>query len=69
MFDNNFDPYEELLTCKHNCRELIKAYAHQQEVIEQLMFQVNKLNETTRLQNIKIARIEFHNLHNKQISP
>lgn len=60
MFDNNFDPYEELLKCQHNCRELIRAYAHQQEVLEQLMFQVNKLNDTVRHQNIKISRLEHH---------
>lgn len=66
MFDPEFDPFDELMTARHNIGELIKAvnhqnqrlqdveslYRHQQEVIQQLMFQNKKLsNQITHQTN------------------
>lgn len=58
MFDNEFDPYEELLTNRNNINELIKAYAHQHELVSQLLFEVTRQNENIRHQQVRIAVLE-----------
>ena len=58
-WDTNWDPYEQLLICSNNIQQLAAAYnsqqeqlnetralsTHQQEVIQQLVQQNNKLNQ------------------------
>lgn len=57
MINSEFDPFDELMTARHNIGELIRAVnyqnqrlqdlegltRHQQEVIQQIMFQNKKL--------------------------
>jgi len=78
-FDSDWDPYEELIKCQHNIEQcalaintgseivedLSQKYQHQQQVIEQLMFQNRKLQQMltvlkTQLehQEIKITGLE-----------
>lgn len=70
-WNTNWDPYEALKACEHNVGQCIVAinngtevmkdlahkYNHQQEVIQQLMFQNNKL-----LQNSNSQRLQIQNL-------
>jgi len=70
-WNTGWDPYQELLQAKANIHQLAAAYnahqdtinrltrdyKHQQEVIQQLMFQNQKLNEL-----IKTARLESANV-------
>lgn len=58
-WDTNWDPYDALKTAEHNITECVKAinhgseimkdlaskYNHQQEVIQQLMFDNRRLNQ------------------------
>ena len=58
-FNTGWDPYEQLILAKDNIQQLAAAYNqhqihlnnltarvnHQQEVIEQLVHQINKLNQ------------------------
>ena len=58
-WNTDWDPYEALRTAEHNIAECVRAinqgseimkelankYNHQQEVIQQLMFQNRKLNQ------------------------
>lgn len=74
-FNTGWDPYEELMQHRHNIEQLVLAinqgselmkelghrYNHQQEVIQQLMFQNRKL--TTDVTNL---RIQVENLKNNQ---
>ena len=67
-FNTGWDPHQELLNCVHNIGQLVLAvqngseimkelankYQHQQQVIEQLMFQNRKLNETLTNQRITL---------------
>jgi hypothetical protein len=57
-FDTDWDPYQELMTHKHNIEQLVMAvqhgselmkqmgqkFQHQQQVIEQLQFHNQRLN-------------------------
>jgi hypothetical protein len=70
-FNTGWDPHQELLTCIHNISQLVLAvqngseimkelankYQHQQGVIEQLMFQNRKLNETLTNHRITLELI------------
>jgi len=74
-FNTGWDPYQELMQHRHNIEQLVLAinqgselmkqlgfkYQHQQEVIQQLMFQNRKL--TADLANL---RIQIENLKNNQ---
>jgi hypothetical protein len=67
-FNTGWDPHQELLNCVHNINQLVLAVqngseimkqlanknTHQQEVIEQLMFQNRKLNETLINQRVTL---------------
>ena len=80
-FNTGWDPHQELLNCVHNIGQLVLAvqngseiikelgnkYTHQQEVIQQLMFQNRKLNETLTNQRITLELInrELEALKNK----
>ena len=69
MWNTGWDPYESLRLCEHNIgqcvlaiqqgseliKELGQKYRHQHEVIEQLMFQNNKLLKLTNNLNQQIA--------------
>lgn len=79
-FNTGWDPYEELMLARNNIqqcavainhstevmKDLANKYNHQQEVINQLMFQNRKLNDNisrmmTELQVLK-ATINTHTL-------
>lgn len=79
-FNTGWDPYEELMLARNNIqqcavainhstevmKDLANKYNHQQEVINQLMFQNRKLNDNisrmmTELQVLK-ATINTHSL-------
>jgi uncharacterized protein YoxC len=71
-FNTGWDPHQELLTCVHNIGQLVLAvqngseimkqlankHNHQQEVIEQLMFQNRKLTETLTNQRITVELLQ-----------
>jgi cell shape-determining protein MreC len=71
-FNTGWDPHQELLTCTHNIgqlvlatqsniqnvKELVNKYNHQQEIIEQLMFQNRRLNQLLEVQRLDMARIK-----------
>ena len=71
-FNTGWDPHQELLTCVHNIgqivlavqngtevmKELANKYNHQQQVIEQLMFQNRRLNQLLEVQRIDMNRIK-----------
>jgi ABC-type transporter Mla subunit MlaD len=44
-WDTNWDPYEQLLICSNNIQQLAAAYNSQQEVIQQLVQQNNRLTQ------------------------
>jgi hypothetical protein len=67
-----WDPHQELLNCVHNIgqlvlavqngseimKELVNKNTHQQQVIEQLMFQNRKLNEILTSQRITLELVQ-----------
>jgi hypothetical protein len=67
-FNTGWDPHQELLNCIHNIGQLVLAVQngseiikelavknnHQQQVIEQLMFQNRKLNEILTGQRVTL---------------
>jgi hypothetical protein len=69
--NTGWDPHQELITCVHNISQLVLAvqngseimkelankYTHQQQVIEQLMFQNRRLNQLLEIQRIEMSRI------------
>jgi hypothetical protein len=69
--NTGWDPHQELLNCVHNVGQLVLAVqngseimkeiaskiTHQQQVIEQLMFQNRKLNETLTNQRITLELV------------
>ena len=69
--NTGWDPHQELITCVHNISQLVLAvqngseimkelankYTHQQQVIEQLMFQNRRLNQLLEIQRIEMTRI------------
>ena len=69
--NTGWDPHQELLNCVHNVGQLVLAVqngseiikeiagkiSHQQQVIEQLMFQNRKLNETLTNQRITLELV------------
>ena len=69
--NTGWDPHQELITCVHNIGQLVLAvqngseimkelankYTHQQQVIEQLMFQNRRLNQLLEIQRIEMSRI------------
>ena len=69
--NTGWDPHQELITCVHNISQLVLAvqngseimkelankYTHQQQVIEQLMFQNRRLNQLLEIQRIEMNRI------------
>ena len=71
-FDTNWDPYEHLIQCQENINQLAIAFntntanhkhhdvviSHQQEVIQQLMFQNKKLSEAIRIHTAEIQAIK-----------
>jgi hypothetical protein len=71
-FNTGWDPHQELLTCVHNIGQLVLAvqngtevmkdlankYNHQQQVIEQLMFQNRRLNQLLEIQRLDMASIK-----------
>ena len=70
-WNTDWDPYEALKACEHNVHQLILAvnngtevmkdlankYNHQQEVINQLMFQNRKLQGQLAAQTLQIQNI------------
>jgi hypothetical protein len=70
--NTGWDPHQELLTCVHNIGQLVLAvqngseimkelankYNHQQQVVEQLMFQNRKLTETLTNQRITLELLQ-----------
>lgn len=70
-WNTGWDPYEALRTAEHNVHQLILAvnngtevmkdlankYNHQQEVIQQLMFQNRKLTGQVNTQSAEITRL------------
>lgn len=82
MFNTGWDPYEALTQCQHNIqqcalaintsselmKELGHKYQHQQEVIQQLMFQNKKLQQMIEVLKHQIiqqgADIEVMKLRN-----
>ena len=70
MFDPDFDPLRDLTEARYNIQQLIiavtafdnkitqleSAQRHQQEVIQQLMFQNQKLNQLLAQQKLELAR-------------
>ena len=70
-FNTGWDPHQELLNCVHNIGQVVLAVQngseimkemagkinHQQQVIEQLMFQNRKLNETLTNQRITLELV------------
>ena len=70
--NTGWDPHQELIKCVHNVgqlalatqsnsknvKELINNSQQQQQVIEQLMFQNRKLNETLTNQRITLELIK-----------
>ena len=44
-WDTNWDPYEQLLICSNNIQQLAAAYNSQQDTIQQLVHQNNRLNQ------------------------
>ena len=74
-FNTGWDPYDELMTHRHNIEQLVLAinqgselmkelgykYNHQQEVIQQLMFQNRKLQN-----DINNLRLQVENIKNNQ---
>ena len=71
-WNTDWDPYEELMLHRNNIqqcavaintgselmKELGNKYAHQQEVITQLMFQNKKLNADLSRTNLDLQRIQ-----------
>jgi hypothetical protein len=69
--NTGWDPHQELITCVHNIGQLVLAvqngseimkelankYQHQQQIIEQLMFQNRRLNQLLEIQRIEMSRI------------
>jgi hypothetical protein len=69
--NTGWDPHQELITAVHNIgqlalatqsnsknvKELANKYTHQQQVIEQLMFQNRRLNQLLEIQRIEMTRI------------
>lgn len=70
-WNTGWDPYQELLQSKANIQELARAYnahenriqqlnkahSHQQEVIQQLMFQNRKLNQLLEIHTNTITKL------------
>lgn len=70
-WNTGWDPYDALKTAEHNIHQLILAannstevmkdlankYNHQQEVIQQLMFQNRKLNNQLTTHTTQITRL------------
>jgi ABC-type transporter Mla subunit MlaD len=44
-WDTNWDPYEQLLICSNNIQQLAAAYNSQQDTIQQLVQQNNRLTQ------------------------
>lgn len=70
-FNTGWDPYQQLLTAEHNIGQLVmavqhgsqlvenlaKEVRHQNEVIKQLMFQNQKLNQTLGIHRLSLDRL------------
>lgn len=71
IFNTGWDPHQALLTCEQNIHQCVLAinhstevmkdlahkYNHQQEVIQQLMFQNKKLTGQLNNQSSQITRL------------
>lgn len=44
-FDNNWDPYQQLLTAEHNINQLVLAVQHSSQLVEQLSKQLKHQND------------------------
>lgn len=72
MWEPDFDPYEQLMLAHDNIGQLAAAfnnqhsalevlrgqYNHQQEVIKQLIFQNQKLNELIAINRTEVATLK-----------
>lgn len=79
MWDPDFDPYEQLMLAhdninhlaaafnnQHSALEILKGqYNHQQEVIKQLIFQNQKLNELIAINRTEVATLKTELEFNK----
>lgn len=68
LFNTGWDPYDTLLQCQHNIQQCVFAiqhsseilkdlaskHKHQQEVIQQLMFQNKKLHAMVEHLNVQV---------------
>lgn len=58
MLDPEFDPYNELMICRHNTDELIRGFNHYSELLKDLSQQHQQLVLTIKSQQQKINRLE-----------
>jgi hypothetical protein len=78
--NTDWDPYEELMLHKHNIEQLVLAithgseimkdmghkYAHQQEIISQLVTQNQRLNDLMKQTRLEISRVNTELIMLKQ---
>lgn len=58
MIDPDFDPYEELMLCKHNTHELARALSHQSQLLKELSDQHRELIAVIRDNQRRIQQLE-----------
>jgi hypothetical protein len=58
MIDPDFDPYNELMVCKHNTHELARAISHQSELLRELSNQHRDLVAIVRDSQHRIQQLE-----------
>lgn len=59
MFDTNFDPYEELMSHRHNIGELIRAINEQSGYLREMAQQHEQLTKMLRDYSNRIYQLEI----------